>query len=280
MPVGMEVTQVIKLLWKGSSDRIPIEAECIRSDLLAQMSLSEIERLEVRKGNEKTHLGDFFEVTGEPSEDVHITGDTSLVKWIGTNMESGSITIEGDSGMHLGSGMKGGTITVHGNAGDWLGAEIRGGVIHVCKDAGNMVGSTYPGSRFGCNGGTILVGGDAGDMAGARMRRGLVAIGGRAGDFAGAEMIAGTIVIFGGSGICPGAGLKRGTVILYGPCEGDLLETFAMNCRFRSPYFAILLKYLAGFDMPVKDEFLHGEYLRYSGDEIYFGKGEIAVFSG
>lgn len=266
-----------ELEWKGSPDAIPIEAECIRPDLMAGLSADEIRRQEVWHGRERLTLGDFFEVKGGYSDEVYVVGDVSKVKWIGAGMTGGSIIVDGNAGMHLGSRMRGGVITVRGDCGDWVGAQMQGGIIHIHGNAGHMVGSAYPGSRFGCNRGTIIIHGSTGHMTGSRMRRGLIAVGGKVGDFAGAEMIAGTVVLFGGSGLYPGAALKRGSVVLLGPWEGDLLDTFEYDCRLRSPYFGLLFKYLASFGMPVTDEFARGEYLRYSGDTTYSGKGELLI---
>ncbi len=134
------------------------------------MSYPEILKLPVFLGNQKCQLGDFFEVDGEKSVYLELRGDLSRVKWIGRAMTQGSITIQGNAGMHLGAFMSGGTITVHGNSGDWLGAEMSGGLIHIHGKASGQVGAAYRGSNNGMQGGEIVINGSAGIEVGMRMR--------------------------------------------------------------------------------------------------------------
>src|SRR5713101_7435548 len=171
-----------------STTTIPLEAEVITPDHLAGKSAGEIAALPLQHGNMQVPLGEFFQVEGEASEGaIVMEGDCSRVKWIGSGMARGSITIQGDAGMHLGAEMQGGRIHVHGNA-------------------GHLVGGAYRGSRAGMRGGVILVDGNAGNEIGGTMRRGFIAIGGEAGDFVAVSLIAGTVFVFGKPGIRIGAG--------------------------------------------------------------------------
>ena len=102
-----------------SSDTIPIEAEVLRPDLVANKPLDQIKQLTVYHGNRKRQLGECFELAGDASDgQLVLEGDFTCVKRIGQNMESGRINVRGPVGMHLGAEMRGGTIEVEGDAGD------------------------------------------------------------------------------------------------------------------------------------------------------------------
>jgi formylmethanofuran dehydrogenase subunit C len=259
-----------------ASTTIPIEAEGVRPDLLADKSEAEIARLPVQHGNRQEALGEFFHATGDASdEQILIEGDCSRVKWIGAGMTRGRINIQGNAGMHLGAEMEGGRIDVHGQAGDWVGAEMRGGLIHVHGHAGHLLGGAYRGSRLGMRGGVILVDGNAENEVGGTMRRGLIAVGGNTGDFAGASLVAGSIFIFGRPGIRLGAGMKRGTITVFGEGPLPLLPSFRYDCTYRPQFMALYLRHLAGLGFAVAEQFLHASFERYSGDLVALGKGEV-----
>jgi formylmethanofuran dehydrogenase subunit C len=190
--------------------RVPLEAEVLCPDRLSGLARREIETLAVWHGNERCRLGEFFTVAGQGTENVRVEGDLGRVKFIGSAMTGGRLSVSGSVGMHVGARMRGGEILVEGDADDWAGAEMRGGLIAIRGTAGHRLGGAYPGQRTGMRGGEIVVGGDAGSEAGAGLRRGLIAIGGRAGADTGLRMLAGTIVAFGGVGRRPGVGLRRG----------------------------------------------------------------------
>lgn len=257
---------------------IPIEAECIRLDTVAGKTPAEIAALPVQHGNTVAALGEFFHVTGDAADgEVTVEGDCSRVKWIGTGMRRGRLTIRGNVGMHLGSAMQGGDIEVYGSTGDWVGAEMRGGRIHVHGDAGNLVGAAYHGSRVGMRGGVILIEGKAGSEVGATMRRGLIAIGGPVGDFPGMGLIAGSLFLFGPGGARPGAGMKRGTIAFLGP-PPPLLDTFRPACTYQPVFITLYLRQLRAWGFPVADRFLGGHWRRYAGDLLAGGKGEILAW--
>src|SRR5262245_30093089 len=91
-----------------STTTIPVEAECIAPDALAGKTAAEIGRLPVHHGNLRARLGDFFRVEGDAGDaQVVIDGDCSRVKLVGAGMTAGTITIEGNIGMHLGAEMRG-----------------------------------------------------------------------------------------------------------------------------------------------------------------------------
>lgn len=257
---------------------IPVEAECIAPNALAGKTTAQIADLPVQHGNAPARLGEFFRVEGD-ADDEHIVlqGDCSRVKFVGTGMTSGRITIEGNIGMHVGAEMRGGLIDVKGNAADWAGAEMRAGTIRIRGDAGHLVGAGYRGSRYGMRGGVIMVDGNAGNEVGSGMRRGLIAVRGNVADFAGVSMIAGTLLLFGKCGIRTGAGMKRGTVAVFGD-KPQLLPSFRFDCELRPVFLRIYLRDLRDAGFPIGAALMDGSYRRYSGDLLSLGKGEILVF--
>lgn len=255
---------------------IPLELEGITPCRLRELDLPSIQKLEIFEGNERAALGDYFHVSGDPTDqEIRFLGDLRGVHWIGTKMTEGQITIEGSVGRHLGSEMSGGRIDVMGDVSDWLGAELKGGTIHVRGRAGHLVGSAYRGSPSGMRGGTILVDGDAGNEVGHSMRRGMIAIGGNVGDLAGFNMLAGTILVGGEAGIRHGAGMKRGTLIFLGP-RPPLLPTFTPAGRQQPLVLAVLSRELKQIGYQ-KSDLLNHEFELFHGDHLEGGRGEILL---
>lgn len=270
---------MLRLRYYGVSP-IPVEAECITPDYLADKSVSEIAALPVQHGNAQLPLGDFFHVEGDARDGVIVLeGDCRRVKHLGAGMSWGRLTVHGDAGMHLGAAMRGGAMEVFGNVGDWLGAEMRGGRLHVHGDAGELAGAAYRGSRAGMRGGVLLIDGKAGNEIGATMRRGLIAVGGACGDFVGASMVAGSIFLFGAAGARPGAGMKRGTLAFLGT-PPDLLPTFRRACTYRPLFVNLYLRQLRAWGFVVDERFFGDEWGHWCGDGVARGKGEILVRKG
>ncbi len=264
----------LRLVLRATPD-VPVEADCLSPDRLSGLSIAEIERLPIFHGNRKTALADFFSVSGQPGQKIHMQGDLSRIKHIGTGMSGGEILIDGDAGQHLGIGMLGGTIEVTGNAGDWVGPELRGGRIVVRGNAGHLVGSAFRGSAVGMTGGEIIIHGNALNEIGHCMRGGLIAIGGNASDFVGVNMLAGTIAIFGSAGIRAGAGMKRGTIVALQGLE--VLPTFSMSCVYHPSFLLLYLRHLRNSGLPVADSHLTSAYNRWCGDAVEINRGEILI---
>lgn len=256
---------------------VPVEIEGLLPLSVRELSLGQIERLEVFHGNEKLPLADLFSVSGDPSDlELHFSGDLTGVHWIGAKLTAGTIRVDGPAGRHVGSEMSGGTIHVHGNASDWVGGEMHGGLIHIHGSAGNLIGSAYRGSRRGMTGGTILVEGPVGNEIGHSMRRGLLAVGG-CGDFAGLNMIAGTILVFGPAGLRTGAGMRRGTIGLLSGQEPQLLPTFRRGGSDKLLIVKLLLRELQALSYPFDPALLEASYQMYHGDEVTVGRGELLL---
>ncbi|MAE64580.1 MAG: formylmethanofuran dehydrogenase subunit C [Phycisphaeraceae bacterium] len=264
-----------------TQDHVPVEAEMLRPDLLAAHSLDQIGQMQVFHGNRARPAAECFRFEGDPSaRRLHLKGDFSRVKSIGQGMADGAITVEGPVGMHVGAEMTGGKIEVDGDAGDWVGAEMRGGFIRVRGSTGHLVGGAYRGSVSGMKGGAILVHGNAGNEVGCGMRRGLIAIGGAIGDFAGFNFIAGTLLVGGAFGIRCGAGMRRGTIISLAEEaeQPDLLASFRFDCDYRPQFMGIYLRRLLEWDFPIDRAAVGGRFLRYSGDMVALGKGEVLLW--
>ena len=268
MPLKLELT---------GTTSIPLELQGVTPEVVRELDVAAIEKLEIFEGNNKACLGDFFRVSGS-AEDEHLElfGEVAGVHWVGTKMTSGQITIHGNAGRHIGSEMTGGRIDVLGDASDWVGGEMKDGIIHVRGRAGHLVGSAYRGSASGMRGGTILIDGDAGNEVGHTMRRGMIAVGGSVGDLVGFNMLAGTVLVGGEAGIRHGAGMHRGTLIFLAEEAPDLLPTFTYGGKQQPLVMTMLRKELE------KLEFAHAsrlseEFDLYHGDHLEGGRGEILI---
>jgi len=265
----------LQLIYQGDT-KVPVEIEGVLPERVSEMSLAEIEAIEIFHGNRKVPLREFFTIEGDPtSETMELKGDLTGVHWIGAKMTRGRIHVAGNAGRHVGSEMAGGEIHVEGDAGDWVGGEMKGGRIQVRGRAGHLIGAAYRGSRWGMTGGTILIGGDVGNEIGHTMRRGLLAVGGNIGDLAGFNMIAGTILVFGDSGIRHGAGMHRGTIGLLGAERPEMLPTFGFACRYFPQIFHLLFAELKRLDFAVPQELIGAQLDLFYGDLIEGGRGEI-----
>ncbi|MFP4371630.1 MAG: formylmethanofuran dehydrogenase subunit C [Halanaerobium sp.] len=257
--------------------KIPVEVENIRADLIKDMSFSELEELEIRAGRKIYKLKEFFEIKGKPAADIEIFGDLSNFKYLGAEMSSGTIRVNGDVGMHLGSEMTGGKIEIDGNAGDWLGAEMTGGMITVTGDAGHYTGAAFRGDKLGMNQGLIYIEGNAGNFTANKMRRGEIIIKGDCGDLLGAQMIAGSVYVFGKCGKRVGAGMKRGTIVVFN--ELELLPTFNYNISYYPNFLNIAFRHLENnYGIEIPDQAFNSNYKRYTGDNTELGKGEILIW--
>ncbi|HXD86599.1 MAG TPA: formylmethanofuran dehydrogenase subunit C [Urbifossiella sp.] len=257
---------------------VPLEAECISPDVMANLFEAELAALPVFLGKRRHNLADFFTISGSGSDEIELNGDAGRVKWVGKGMTRGRIAVRGNVGMHLGAYMSGGRIDVSGDAGDWVGGEMKGGLIHIRGSAGGQLGAAYRGSITGLDGGAILVDGTAGIELGMRMKRGLIAVKGQVRDFAGLQMKGGTIALMNGAELRPGAWMLRGTIITLKPVR--LLPTFAPSGMYNPTFLSIYAKHLHQFGFELPFDVRSGSYQRYAGDAAVPGKGEILEWVG
>ena len=256
---------------------VPLEAEVLSPDIMAELSTADIRALPVYLGKRQKRVDDFFEVDGGSSDQITIRGDAARVKWIGRGMTRGRITIDGNAGMHLGAYMSGGAIEVSGNGSDWVGAEMSGGLIRIGGNAGGQIGAAYRGSNTGMRDGTILVGGSAGLEVGMRMKRGIIAVGGPVRDFAGLQMKGGTIVLGSGAELRTGAWMIRGTIISLR--QLPLMPTFAYAASYVPGFLRMYSTFLGGLGITLPFDEQQGTYQRYTGDTSVPGRGEILIWT-
>ena len=258
---------------------VPVEAECISPNTLAGLAVCEIERLSVFHGNRKESLADHFSVEGSASdESIVVKGDCSRIKWLGASMSRGTLRVDGSVGMHIGSRMSGGEISVSGDAGDWAGAEMTGGMLKVHGNVGNCAGAGYCGSVHGMKGGTIIIDGDAGHETGAYLRRGLIVVQKSVGDFCGFNALAGTVIAGGRLGLRPGAGMKRASIVACGPAP-ELLPTFQWSGVVAPQYLRMIGCHLRTIGVDGLGQILFRRFVRYCGDMVALGKGEILTLA-
>jgi formylmethanofuran dehydrogenase subunit C len=253
-----------------------VDCSVLTPERLRGLGAREVSALTLSCGRLRLPLGELFDVAGTGDDHLFVAGDLRLIDRIGHEMPTGHIVVDGACGDHLGAGMSGGEILVDGDVGAWAGAEMRGGQLTVRGNAGDRLGGAYPGTRAGMSGGEIVITGDAGQEAGAGLRRGLVAIGGRAGAGAGLRMLAGTVIALGGVGAEAGMGNKRGSIVSGAPMRPLPGYTFAV--RYAPPALRLQLVQLKRRYLPVDDEFLTGQWTRWSGDRTALGRGEHLIF--
>lgn len=242
---------------------------------LAGLSSSEIPRLVVGTTNRKATLGDFFTVSGKAGDTVTIAGGSSRLDFIGAELDSGTVIVEGDAGMCAGRSMRGGRLEIKGDAGPWLASGLTGGQIFVKGSAGSNVGGMRPGDPYGMSGGIVVVDGDIGDRAGDRMRRGTIIVRRRCGAFAGSRMMGGTLWAEQGFGATPGVLMRRGSLI--GLAVEHMLPTFVDTGKHDLVILRILSRYLAGILGQRAPRVPGGTVRRFAGDLATIGKGEILI---
>ncbi|MGA2122085.1 MAG: formylmethanofuran dehydrogenase subunit C [Methanoregula sp.] len=195
--VTLKPTKVPELIFEGYS---------ITPDAFAGKTAAEIAALPGHEGKIHVKIGDFFTVSGAPGAtaadtDIVIAGDCTRVKYIGSKMTAGTVTVNGNADMYVGGWMKGGKIHVTGDVDSFCGIQMQGGEILVDGDAKNHVGCAYRGDWRGMKGGTIRIKGSAGNDIGT-------------------FMLGGTIIIEKDAFIHVSTHAEGGTVIIKGDVEG------------------------------------------------------------
>jgi formylmethanofuran dehydrogenase subunit C len=249
--------------------KYPVIAECISPSVFQELTLDEIKTLSVWEGNKQKALSELFSIEEAKNKDddensnVLIIGDFAKVRKIGSGMNSGEITVDGNVGMHLGQQMQGGSIHVKGNAGSWVGSMMKGGTIEISGDAGDYVAAPYRGSTVGMKGGRIIVHGSVATEAGAYMQRGIIKIFGNAGQFAGFRMHDGTINVKGDCEDRVGACMRNGKIIIQGRLA-SVLPTFSVDAVRRK------------VKIDEEDE-AEGPLYMFVGDLVEDGRGKLYV---
>jgi len=253
-----------------------INCSALTPDNLAGKTVAEIGSIKLVSGKHQLLVADIFDISGSDAQQLCFHNATARLDYIGANMTSGTITIEGDAGAYLGFGMKNGDIHCKGNSAAFAASSMRGGLLKIDGNTGDFLGAGSEGSRKGMLGGTVIVKGNAGDRAGDQMRRGLILIEGNAGDYCGSRMIAGTIGVLGDLGAYTAFNMHRGTLLLK---KQPQLHVTIQDCGTHTLPFLNLLfksfsKYNTGFSA------LNSlRVQRFVGDTAYSGNGEILILS-
>ncbi|ACC75537.1 formylmethanofuran dehydrogenase subunit C [Paraburkholderia phymatum] len=269
-----------------------VDGTALSPSWLGALSEKEIARVMLPAGNDAYALGDLFDiaVAADDNARVVIEGDAQWLDRLGTQLDAGSLRIEGCAGDYAGWRMAGGTLEITGDAGAFTGCGMRGGTLAVTGNSGDFVAGALPGDMEGMTGGTLIVAGNAGERLGDRMRRGTVLIGGNAGNYAASRLVAGTIGIAGRLGAHYGYGMRRGTLLLLQQPEripptfttgGRGFEVFwslfaralAAQCGAAAAVSAAIAQRLAPF--AALD--VHKVPQRYAGDLAVDGRGELLL---
>lgn len=243
---------------------------------LAALSRYEMANLTVGIDKTPLTLGDAFDISGTPGEDLTIEGATDAqIDFLGAELDGGTIRLIGNAGSYVGRKMTGGKIEIRGNAGDYLASRMTGGMIHVAGNAGDHLGGVLAGDRFGMLGGIAVIEGDVGVRAGEKMRRGTVIVRGKTAEGAGTRMIGGTIWAEGGFGPAPGLMMRRGTLI--GAKVERLLPTFIDCGKHDLVILRVLSRYLKTALGPLAPKPMPLFVQKFGGDMATIGRGEILL---
>lgn len=243
-------------------------------DNLAGKTMSDIASMRLDERKQLLRVADVFDITGEDTQHIVFKNSSHVLDYIGRNMSTGTITIEGDAGAYLGYGLKNGTIHCTGNTQAFAACTMRNGLLKIDGNTGDFLGAGIDGSRKGMLGGTVLVKGNAGNRVGDQMRRGLILIEGNAGDYCGSRMIAGTIGVLGDLGQYTAFNMRRGTLLLT---KLPSLHTTMQDCGTHTlPFLNLLFKSFKQFNSPFSN-ISSQRVQRFVGDTAYKGNGEILV---
>ena len=240
-------------------------------------SESEIAKQKILVATQCVELGDLFSIKGSAGETLVIAGGSDKLDDVATELNAGTIIVEGDIGGFGGRRMSGGNLEIKGGAGPYLASRMSAGLITVAGSAGEYVGGIKAGEKLGMTGGTVIVEGDVGPRAGDRMRRGTIVVRGKFGAHAGSRMMGGTLWTEAGFGAEPGPLLRRGTLI--GPTVDELLPTFVDGGRHDLGVLGLLSQHVKGALGDKAPKALPSVVHKYSGDMATIGKGELLLFA-
>lgn len=256
--------------------KVPLEAETVTPDAFVTMSNAQIRESLVYHGKRHCRLDDFFDVTGEYSDDIEMHGDLHQVKLLGKSMSRGQLKIHGSVGMHLGADMRGGRIEVTGDAGDWIGgnaqwlypcARQRRRTDRSClsRELTRNEKRNHHYRRHGWFGSRHA---DASwdNHCGGKVR-----------DFCGLQMKGGTIVLMSGAEIRTGAWMVRGTILSLQPLP--LMPTFVASGHYNPSFIDLYARELRTHGITLPNNPSVGNWARHCGDTSIPGRGEILIWN-
>ncbi|MBX3420897.1 MAG: formylmethanofuran dehydrogenase subunit C [Pirellulaceae bacterium] len=194
-------------------DGLRLQLGAIVPHRLQSLSVAEIARHVVTTDDERTTVGDWFDIADGNRNLLILQGDLARCDGIGQSMNGGQLHVVGSVGHFLADGMKAGVLTVQGNAGLYAAGGLRGGHVLISGNADDYLAAAAPGRRHGMRGGTVLVSGNVGCWAASRMRYGTVVVHGDIELGLALRMITGTVVGCGAVDPRLGCGMRRGTLL-------------------------------------------------------------------
>lgn len=243
---------------------------------LSNRSATEIASTLLQYGKTQLRADEVFEINGDDAQNIHFKNASSKLDYLGANMSSGNIILEGDAGAYLGYGLTKGEIHCLGNTEAFAACNMAGGLLKIDGNTGDFLGGASAGLRKGMRGGTVLVKGNAGERVGDQMRRGLILIEGDVGNYCGSRMIAGTIGVMGNIGKYAGFNMQRGTLLFKNVPK---LHATIQDCGMHTlPFLSLLFKSFEKYDTKFS-RFNTQRVQRYVGDVACNGNGEILVIS-
>ncbi len=260
-------------LKKDLAQRLDISP--LTPDTLTEKSAKDIAATLLWYGKQQVRADEAFDITGDNPNNIVFKNSSDKLDYIGSQMKSGSISIEGSAGNYLGFQMRNGDITLNGNASDFAASGMAGGSLKVNGNVADFLGGAIIGERRGMRGGLVIIKGNAGDRVGDQMRRGIILIEGNVGQYCASRMIAGTIGVLGNVGEYIGFGMRRGTLLLT---QTPKLHATIQDCGTHTlPFLSLMFK--AFQDLPTRfAQIKQNRVQRYAGDLGNDGKGEILVF--
>jgi formylmethanofuran dehydrogenase subunit C len=254
-----------------------IDCSPLTPDLLVDQSVSEIAAIELVVGNTTARVDSLFDISGSNKAEIKFLNSSDKLDFVGHNMISGTISIEGNVGAYLGLFLEGGQIEVNGNSGIYTACEMKLGQIKINGNAGEFVGGARPGYKNGMTGGIVIVTGNTGARTGDHMRRGMILIEGNAGDYCAARMISGTIAVLGNVGAHLGYGMKRGTVLLTQMPKQGISANFNDCGSHTLAFLPLLFNSFAKLESKFATTESFSRVQRYAGDLGGIGMGEILI---
>lgn len=243
----------------------------IRPELLQGKSATQISKIALPMGQQLVEAGQLFAISGSDTQHVILQDSCQLLDFVGHNMQTGKLQIEGDVGHYLGLNMQA-DIKLHGSAGNFAAAQMRGGMLHIHGNVGHYAGGALIGNRHGMRGGMLIINGNAGDRLADQMRRGSILLDGDAGDYCAANMLAGTVAISGQLGQYCGYAMRRGSLIVHQP--PSLHATWLDHGLLNLPFLNLLYQSWQG--LPSRHAQLTATRVRrYGGGMANAGNAEI-----
>lgn len=256
--------------------RHPLNCAALTPNNLANKSATEIASILLGYGKSQLRADEVFEITGNDTQNIYFKNATNKLDYLGANMATGRMHIEGNAGAYLGYNLKQGAIHCHGNTEAFAACNMVAGLLSIDGNTGDFLGGASSGLRKGMRGGTVIVKGNAGDRVGDQMRRGLILIEGNVGDYCGSRMIAGTIGVLGDVGSYAGFNMKHGTLLFS---KLPKLHATIRDCGTHTlPFLSLLFKSFAAFETKfssIKSQRVQ----RFVGDVACNGNGEILFLS-